>query len=726
MEPRRSCRHCALPVPAGRLRDPFCCFGCRLAFELARPAAAGDAPPSTLLLRLGLGIFLALNVMVASWPFYAREIFGDGARPEGAYAAFYGLFAHLAFFLTTLVLVLLGVPLLRDALRPLLAPGPAAGRLAGGRLNAQLLIVIGVFSAYVLSAVHTWRGAGSLYYDTAAMVLVIVTLGSYLEAGARRRAASSARHLLAELPAAVTVARDGAFVRRPVTAVRPGDLLRLRPGQTVPVDGRVEEGESLVDEAGLTGEATPRAAAPGDRLLAGTTAVDGQLLLRAERTGDDTVLALVERSLAAARARQPPIQRLADRAAAIFVPAVVLLAVVLAAVKTAAGDLEGGVLRALAVLLISCPCALGLAAPLASWHALRRAARLGILIDGPETLERAAAVDRLWLDKTGTLSEPRPALAAVATAPAVRRRRALAWAAGLESASDHPIARAVLAEARRAGLETPLPEAARTVPGLGIEGRFDGRLLRLGSARWVERLGVEGLGGSAGDGGDVFLFDRRRVLARFAVEERLRPQAAAAIAELQRMGIEVAVLSGDRQAAVDRLAARLGIAGEGDLLPDDKVRRLAAARSGGGRLAMAGDGINDAPVLAAADVGIALGSASDLARRSGNVRLLSDRLDRLPLLFALARDARRRIRANLLWAFAFNSGGIALAAAGRLTPVVAALLMVLSSLLVGWSSSGAGRRLTGSAAADERRRRTQPRPSPLLAGDLAEARGARG
>lgn len=725
------CRHCGLPVPPAQRQAEgprFCCFGCRFAHQLALPTAdptGGDVlPPSTLLLRLGLGIFLTLNIMVASWLSYSQELFGSGARASGADAVLPGLFSYLALFLCTLVVVMLGLPLLGGALgfaRPKTGGG-VLGRLAAGGVNAQTLIVLGVWAAYLLSAIHTFTGDGSLYYDTAAVVLVIVTLGSYLEAGAKRRASRAACRLLANLPAQVRV-RGAAGIREvPAAEVRRGDHVQVRPGEVAAVDGEVVEGRARVDEASLTGESRPRAVAPGDRLLAGAVSLDGQLWLRTEQAGDDTVLALMERSLRDARAGRPPIQRLADRMAAVFVPLVVLVALAVLAWRWHSGQPGEGLLDALAVLLISCPCALGLAAPLASWHGLRRAAEQGILIDSATTLERAAKIDRLYFDKTGTLSRPQPALEKITVSESLDRHRALALAASLESASSHPIGRALLAAAAAHGLELPLPTSAMAVPGLGIEGRIEGRLLRLGSWRWLKLQGLDDdllaqvPEQALGEG--VFLFDDERLLARFDLTEELRPEAWQALASLRRLGLEVEIASGDRAAPTQRLARKLALAATSELLPEDKVEHLRRARRRGCTVAMVGDGINDAPVLAAADLGIAMGSASDLAQRSGNVRLIDDRLDRLPVLLQIARDTHRRIRANLLWAFGFNSVGVGLAATGHLTPVIAALAMLLSSLTVVRISSGAGRSAAakGSWPATDEPRSERP---PLTTGETA-------
>ncbi len=724
-EQEPSCHHCGLPVPAGR-RGPalpwFCCFGCRFAHELAVPAAdsqvgaasgtpaAGTPAAGTLLLRLGLGIFLALNIMVASWLSYSREIYGAAAQAAGADAILPAVFSYLALFLCTLLMAILGLPLLADTLRT-------------PRISAQTLIVLGVFAAYGLSAVHTLRGEGSLYYDTAAMVLVIVTLGSYLEAGAKRRAADAASDLLAALPSAVRVRRDATIHELPVEEIRPGDRIQVRPGEVLPVDGKVASGASRIDEASLTGESRPRAVETGDSVLAGAVSLDGQLWLDAEKVGDDTVLALMERSLEAARAQRPEAQRLADRIAAVFVPIVVVTAVAVFGIRAWQEQAVIGLLDGLAVLLISCPCALGLAAPLACWHGLRRAARRGILVDGAPTLERAATVDRLYFDKTGTLTRPELALERIETAPDITPQQALSWAAGLESSSTHPIAHGLLRLAESRDLEPPTPEAATAVPGLGVEGSFDGRTLRLGSLRWLKHYGLENerLAHEAPEAASgIFLIDEERILARFELAEQLRHGAAHAASELQDMGVEVRILSGDRSRPTRRAAEQLGVAAESDLLPEEKVRHLTDARHTGARAAMVGDGLNDAPVLAAADVGVALGSASDLARRSGNVRLTSDRLERVPELLHIARDVRRRIRTNLIWAFSFNSVGIALAAAGLLTPVFAAAAMVLSSLTVVRISSRAGR-LSGRPDTDRPAESAPEVPTPALGGSAPGA-----
>ena len=669
----------------------FCCFGCRIARELARPAAPGDtvAPGGTLLLRLGMGIFLAMNIMVFNWFTYSREWFGAEAAVPPEYAGLAALFSYLLMFLATAVLALLGVPILSDVL---------AGWRRGVRIDANLLILVGVTSAYTVSVANTVRGDGSLYYDTTAMVLVLVTLGNYLEAGAKRRATSSAGALLASVPSRAWVRRAGEVVEIDAGNLAIGDRVRVRAGEAVPADGSIVEGTSHVNESILTGESRPRQVNPGDRLLAGSLNLDGQVWIEARHIGADRAISRMQRMLDEARLHQPPIQRVADRIASAFVPGVVLLATGVFAVFAWNGDPLEGLFVALTVLLISCPCALGLAAPLATWSALRRAAERGILIDSAVTLERASRVGRLFFDKTGTLTEPSLKLDRIEPADGVAEADALRWAAALETTSLHPIGRALVQESEERSVTLPPATDAVTLPGLGIEARIDGRLLRLGSGRLVERSGLaEPAGGETSDGETtvIYLMDEHRVLACLHVAETLRPDAAATIASLRNSGVEVSVLTGDQAGTARRLARSLDVAVDAALLPADKLDRLrdARARASGKQrgVAMVGDGINDAPVLAAADVGFAMGSASDLAKQAGNVRLIFDRLEGVPLALATARSCMRRVRWSLGWAFGYNGIGLTLATMGLLTPIFAASAMFVSSVVVVAISRGAGR-----------------------------------
>lgn len=693
------CLHCGLPVPVGRREDigprRFCCLGCEMVHVLVTAGPEGSENPAagTLFLRLGMSVFLTINLMAVSWFSYSREVFGSLALAVGSDRVLTEVFNYFSWLLATGVLCLLGLPLVFRA---------RTGRRAENHpitvgISSRWLVVGGVFSAYLLSMAHTFRGEGSLYFDTAAVVLVVVSIGQLLEARARRRASTAAVDLLAELPELVRIeGRDG-VVEVERESLQANDSVILSTGDGVPADGVITRGFARIDSASLTGEARPAGAGPGDSLLAGSLVVDGSCRLRVSATGRETVLASMERTLQQARSARPPTQRLADRVSTVFVPLVVLLAGGVLLNQSLAGRFEEGLLRALSVMLISCPCALGLAAPLACWHGLRRAASHGILLDSAASLEGAAAISRVMLDKTGTLTRHRLVLSRTVTSAALDPAEALALGTRLEGISRHPLARVLRASTE--GEPARLPREPLEVPGLGVQGRIDGQTLRLGSRRWATLLELEdsSLLADEKDGrGFLYLMDQRQILARFELEEELRAKAVEVVVALREMGLELRILSGDDRAATEKVGQALGVPAEGGLLPADKVRHLEAARTAGrrARVAMVGDGLNDAPVLAAADLGIALGSAAEWSRRSGQVRLLDDRLERLPLLFRLAREVRSTLRLNLLWAFGFNGIGLALAASGRLTPVFAAVAMVISSLMVVHLSSRAGLRAT--------------------------------
>ena len=677
-----ACRHCGLPGPG-----EFCCFGCRLANQLV--AASSDAASSeqvggdaevaseevhrgSLFVRLGAGVFLSVNLMAVSGFSYAREVFGEAASRGANYEAIAGLFAYLQMFLATAILVLLGFPLLAGTERKL-------------KLDGNLLVGIAVVAAYVLSVHSTLQGEGSLYFDTMAGVLVMVTFGKLLEARARRRATSAARALHEAVPQRAFVERSSSIVEIDARDVEPGQRVRVLPGELVPVDGRVVEGRSHLENSGLTGESRAKAVAEGDEVLAGAMNLEGMLWLEAERTGAQRLIAQLGELLERARNSQPEIQRLADRIAAFFVPGVTLLALSLLAFHLVEGNTELALLVPLSVLLISCPCAFGIAAPLASWSALRRCATAGVSVDQAATLERAARLQQVLFDKTGTLTTARPELEAV-SAFGINESQALEWAAGLESASNHPIAQAILDAAAAAGIQPEPVLDARVEPGRGVEAVVAGQRLRLANRRWVRELGLDPESEEPGP----YLLADDQVLARFELSETLHPSARRAVHELKQQGLRVSVLTGDDARPANRLARELGVGAQSELLPEDKLRALNALRSSHGPAAVVGDGLNDGPVLGGADVGIAISTATDLANSAGSVRLIHDDLRKIPYFFAVARHTVARMRLSLAWAFGYNTVGIVLAATGRLSPVFAASAMVLSSLMVIWLARGAG------------------------------------
>ncbi len=574
--------------------------------------------------------------------------------------------------------------------------------LRAGSGNMDLLVALGTSAAYGLSLWLWWADDGGmphLYFESAAVVITLVLLGKWLEARAKRQTTDAIRALQSLRPETARVQRDGVELDVPVAELALGDLVVVRPGERFPADGVVEEGRSHADESLLTGESLPVAKQPGDRITGGALNAEGLLRVRTQAIGAESTLARIVRLVESAQAAKAPIQRLVDQVSAVFVPVVVALAVLtLLGWGLATGDWSTGVINAVSVLVIACPCALGLATPAAIMVGTGAAARRGILIRDAQALELAHAVRVVAFDKTGTLTEGRPRLAAAEAAPAggLDRDGIVALAAALQSGSEHPLAAAVLAEAK-----APLPSASelRALPGRGIAGTVNARELQLGSTRLMDELGVdrEALAAHAqalqAEGRTVSWLAGRegaepwRLLGLLAFGDTLKPGAAAAIATLRGLGIRTLMISGDNAGSANAVGRALGIDDvRAEVLPGDKAAVVAALREAGvGKVAMVGDGLNDAPALAAADVGLAMAGeqgGTDAAMQAAGITLM--RGD--PALVAQAIDISRRttakIRQNLFWAFFYNVVGIPLAAFGALNPVVAGAAMAMSSVSV--------------------------------------------
>ncbi len=569
------------------------------------------------------------------------------------------------------------------------------GALKAGSGNMDLLVAIGTSAAYGLSVHHLLVGTAQhaeahLYFEASAVVITLVLLGKWLEGRARRQTSEAIRALQALRPATARVIRDGVERELPIAQVCVGDRVRVLPGERIAVDGTIEEGRSQVEQSLLTGESLPLAKEPGDSVIAGAVNGEGLLLLRTTAIGAETALARIIRLVEDAQARKAPIQRIVDRVSSIFVPVVVAIALLtLLGWGFAAGDWSRAILHAVAVLVIACPCALGLATPTAIMAGTGVAARAGILIKDAEALELARSVRTVAFDKTGTLTLGQPRLLALVAVDG-DEDALLRTAAALQAGSEHPLARAVLAAARDRQLATPASREARAVAGRGIEAQIDGRLWRLGSERWMQEHRVErsplaaqaAQQRSAGRSIAWLADGDGRLHGVLAFGDQPRPEAAAAIRALDGMGIRSVLISGDHRAAAETLARSVGIHDvRADVLPEhkaDAVRELAAH----GPVAMVGDGVNDAPALAAATVGFAMGSGTDVAMHAAGVtlmrpdpRLVADAID-------LSRRTTRKIHQNLFWAFIYNLIGIPLAAAGLLNPVIAGAAMAFSSVSV--------------------------------------------
>ncbi|AYR23759.1 heavy metal translocating P-type ATPase [Herbaspirillum rubrisubalbicans] len=580
------------------------------------------------------------------------------------------------------------------------------GALRARSGNMDLLVALGTSAAYGLS-LWQWLTMPAmsghemvmphLYFESSAVVITLVLLGKWLEGRAKRQTADAIAALNALRPDRARVRRNGQDIELPLAQVRVGDLVVLRPGERVPVDGVIREGRSHLDEAMLTGESRPQAKQVGDTLAAGAINAEGVLLFETTAIGAETVLARIVRMVEQAQAAKAPIQRLVDQVSAVFVPAVLLLSLAtLLGWGLSTSAWQQALLNAVAVMVIACPCALGLATPTAIMAGTGVAARHGILIKDAQALEIAHRVEVIAFDKTGTLTVGRPRLTELEAADTTPQDELLALAAALQARSEHPLGRAVL-EAAQARPDLPAWQAqnVQSVAGLGIEGEVGGRHLLLGSSRWMqqwqahcpalqaraEQLQAQGRTLS-------WLAERQAqglvVLGLLAFGDQLKPGAKAAIATLHALGIRTAMLSGDNRGAAQQVAAELGIQDvRAEVLPADKAQAVTTLRENGARVvAMVGDGINDAPALAAADVGIAMSTGTDVAMQAAGVTLMHGD----PGLAADAIDISRRtyskIRQNLFWAFIYNLVGIPLAAFGLLNPMLAGAAMAFSSVSV--------------------------------------------
>ena len=571
--------------------------------------------------------------------------------------------------------------------------------------NMDLLVALGTSAAYGLSVYELLRpradGNAHLYFEASAVVITLVLLGKWLETRAKRQTTEAIRALNALRPEVARVRRDGREIELPMAEVRVDDEVVVRPGERVPVDGAVLEGASDVDESLITGESLPVAKHAGDKVTGGAVNGEGLLLVRTTAIGAESTLARIVRMVESAQAEKAPVQRLVDRVSAVFVPVVIVIALItLVGWGLATGSWETAILNAVAVLVIACPCALGLATPTAIMVGTGVGARHGILIKDAEALELAHDVRVVAFDKTGTLTEGKPRLIE-ARAVAGDAAPLLAASAAIQAGSEHPLARAVLAAALEttqcdgvtAATAAPVASEVRAVAGRGVSALVGQRELRLGSSRYMHELKVDlaalepRAAELASQGRSVsWLADvtgAPRLLGLLAFGDTVKPRAALAVQSLHAQGVKTVLVSGDNRGSAEAVARQLGIDEvRAEVLPEDKATIITQLKAGGGRVAMVGDGINDAPALAAADVGIAMSTGTDVAMHAAGITLM--RGD--PALVADAIDISRRtyakIRQNLVWAFAYNVIGIPLAAFGLLSPVVAGAAMALSSVSV--------------------------------------------
>jgi P-type Cu+ transporter len=678
------------PMHPEVVRDaPGACPICGMALEPMTPAAeAGENPELADMTRrfwVGLALAVPLVALAMLWHSPSR------------------IMVWVQLILATPAVLWAGAPFFRRGWES----------VARRHLNMFTLIALGTGVAYLYSLAAALapgifpasfrmpEGGVPVYFEAAAVIVTLVLLGQVLELRARAQTASAIRALLDLAPTrARLVADDGSEADIAVEAVLPGQRLRVRPGEKVPVDGVVLDGTSAVDEAMMSGEALPVEKRPGDTVTGATLNTTGSFVMRAERVGRDTLLARIVAMVAAAQRSRAPIQKLADTVSGWFVPAVVTIAVATFAAWSLFGPppaMGFGLLNAVAVLLIACPCALGLATPMSIMVGSGRGARLGILVKNAEALELMERLDTLVLDKTGTLTEGKPSLAEVIATGGVVEAEMLRLAATLERASEHPLAAAIVAGAAARGLPLATPADFRSEPGKGASGSIDGRPVAVGNAALLSALGIETA--SLAEPADALRRDGRGVMlvaidgrpaGLITVTDPIKNGAREALAALREEHIAIVMLTGDSHATAEAVARRLGIDNViAEVLPDQKAAAVKALQAEGRIVGMAGDGVNDAPALAQAQLGIAMGSGADVAIESAQVTLVRGDLRGLLRARRLSRATMRNIRQNLFFAFVFNALAVPIAAGGLypwfgllLNPMIASAAMSLSSVIV--------------------------------------------
>ena len=684
--------------PQIRQSGPGSCPICGMALEPLEITA--DAGPNVELVdmtrRLWIGLALALPVVVLEM---------------GGHVPALGLHHLIPAWISTWVQLFLATPVVVWAGLPIFERGWAS--IVNRSLNMFSLIALGTGAAYLYSLVAAFApgvfpagfrgmdGVVAVYFEAAAVITVLVLLGQVLELRAREQTGGAIRALLNLAPkTAHRLTQGGGDEEIPLAQVEVGDKLRVRPGDGIPVDGEVLDGKSAVDESMVTGESMPTAKQIGDKLIGGTVNGTGALVMRADKIGADTVLARIVAMVAEAQRSRAPIQRMADTVAGYFVPVVILVAVLAFigwAVWGPTPAFAYGLIAAVSVLIIACPCALGLATPMSIMTGVGKGASAGVLIKSAESLERMEKVTTLVVDKTGTLTEGKPRVVAVVPLGDLTEVEILSLAASLEQSSEHPLAAAIVAEAKARGAAASASEGFQSVTGQGVTGKVGGRPVALGNAALMTANGIDAAAIAARadllrkDGATaLFVAADGAAAGIIAIADPIKASTPAALDALRKEGIHIVMLTGDNRTTAEAVGRKLGIDDvQADVLPEDKHRIVRDLRAKGQVVAMAGDGVNDAPALAEADVGIAMGTGTEVAMQSAGVTLVKGDLAGIARARVLSRATMRNIRQNLVFAFAYNLAGVPIAAGVLypafgllLSPIVAALAMALSSVSV--------------------------------------------
>jgi heavy metal translocating P-type ATPase len=669
-----TCAHCGISVTARRriASELFCCYGCEIAYAVVGVRDSAGGQSQIALYKFAAGCILGINVMMFSMPLYV-ETLGDFFSQGLGAQEFFDLLKWLLLALSVPVFFLLGSPFIESSFRNL---------RRGSALNADILIAIGVMAAFLVSIYNTVFVSGPVYYETAVGILVVVSGGRYLEARARAKAMKALDALDAKAPLqAHRMRTNGEIVTVEPKDLAPGMVIIVRPGETIPVDAVITGGASNVGEAMLTGESKSVFRQAGDELRAGALNYDGVLILKVLRHVDESYLATISRLMDQARQSRTQIEATADRIAKIAVPIIIAVALGSFGYWWYADGLRTAFLTSLSVLLIACPCALGIATPAALWVALMEASKRGILLRSLPALERLAHVQHVLFDKTGTLTKGTPQVIRETIhsdlAVSMTRHELLTMVQAVSALSHHPLARSLAAHLPKNGFSADDVIHFREVPSQGIQATISDMRIKLGKQSYVDPEMTSFDHDETTVWCSLTQKDKRNVI-EFQFDDEVLGEAQAVMQKLHAADYGVTILSGDKQPVVERLHDKLGVEAKGALSPEEKVAIVHSTKHS----AFVGDGINDAAAIAAADVGIALSHASDLARQDADVIIFDHAIERIPELLEYSRRTFSVIKQNLFWAFAYNGLGVIAAAVGLLNPIIAAVAMAVSSFMV--------------------------------------------
>jgi len=675
------CDQCGIPYAAGGVdknvdgrRLHFCCYGCSFTHSITgEEGESGTA--SMFLIRLGFSAVLSMNVMLFSWVFYADQWHGWGIEPEAI--PYVGMFL---FVLSTPVILLVGYPFLRNGFKELMSR----------HLSMDSLIALGSLAAYGYSSYEVFTGGEDVYFDTATMIIVLVTFGRYIEATAKVRSTNAIQQLLDIVPDKVRLLKGNKEETVSSKDVPVDSRVRVLPGEYIPLDGIIESGDTSINEAILTGESVPHAKTKGDEVFAGSVNIDGAIVVRTTTVSEETVHARIVRLMEEAQQTRSPLQKMVDRISAVFIPIVISIAISSFVIWLSIESFNIALMYALAVLVVACPCALGIGSPIAAAVSIGRSAANGILIKSAGVMERVGKTRIAVFDKTGTLTKGEFTVGTVYANGMTDTF--LSAIASLEYDSNHPLSKGILSYTDAKNIKRFESRNVTNVPGKGLYGDVkidnDWRRVYVGSIKFLGEKNivlpdslqetVTGIDSTLVCGG----WDGE-VKGIIGLSDTLHESAPAAIKQLHEMDIRTILLSGDRKEIAERVGKELGIEEvHGQLLPQDKIDHIMSLREKTKGVTMVGDGINDAPSLAAADTGITLASATDIAKENADITVLGPHLDKIPWLIKLSNKTRRIISWNLVWAFGYNSVAILFAAFGFLQPIFAAFVMIISSLLV--------------------------------------------